>query len=47
MGRQERKVGLSSLRKRLLFLSIILAAMDVRLVDVGDVLPGEKQLGKV
>ena len=47
MGRQEGKVVLSSLRKRLLFLSIVLAAMDVRLVDVCDVLPGEMQLGKV
>jgi len=44
MGRRERKVVLFSLRKRLLFLSIILAAMYVGLVDVGDVPPGEKQL---
>ena len=47
LGPRERKVVLSSLRKRLLLLSIILAAMDVGLVDVGDVLPNEKQLGKV
>jgi len=47
MGRRECKVVFASLRKLFLFLSIILAVMDVGLVDVGDVLLGEKQLGKV
>jgi len=47
MARRTRKAVLSTLRKRLLIFSVLLAAMEVGAIDKGDLIPGGGRLSKL